>query len=41
MAMFSTCIHDFVEIGVDILNPMQTSAGRMSNLAELKKRYGQ
>ena len=33
-------IEDFIEIGVDILNPIQTSAGRMSNLAELKERYG-
>lgn len=33
-------IDDFIEIGVDILNPIQTSAGRMSNLAELKSRYG-
>lgn len=31
-------IDDFIEIGVDILNPIQTSAGRMSNLAELKKK---
>ena len=34
-------IDDFIEIGVDILNPIQTSAGKMANLAELKKRYGQ
>ncbi len=33
-------IDDFIEIGVDILNPIQTSAGRMSNLPELKKRWG-
>jgi uroporphyrinogen decarboxylase len=33
-------IDDLVEIGIDILNPIQTSAGRMSNLPELKKRYG-
>ena len=33
-------LDDFVEIGVDILNPIQTSAGRMANLAELKRRYG-
>ena len=26
-------IPDFIEIGIDILNPIQTSAGRMSNLA--------
>lgn len=34
-------IDDFIEMGVDILNPIQTSAGRMSELAELKKRFGQ
>ncbi len=33
-------VDDFVEIGVDILNPVQTSAGRMSNLPELKRRFG-
>jgi uroporphyrinogen decarboxylase len=33
-------IPDFIEIGVDILNPIQTSAGKMSNLSELKSRYG-
>ncbi len=33
-------IDDFVEIGIDVLNPIQTSAGKMANLAELKKRYG-
>jgi uroporphyrinogen decarboxylase len=33
-------IEDFIEIGVDILNPIQTSAGKMSNLVELKRRYG-
>lgn len=33
-------LDDFVEIGVDILNPIQTSAGRMSDLPALKKRYG-
>ncbi len=33
-------IDDFVEIGVDILNPIQTAAGKMANLAELKRRYG-
>jgi uroporphyrinogen decarboxylase len=31
---------DLVEIGVDILNPIQTSAGRMSDLSALKNRYG-
>ena len=33
-------IGDFIDIGVDILNPIQTSAGRMSDLHSLKKRYG-
>jgi uroporphyrinogen decarboxylase len=33
-------VDDFVEIGVDILNPIQTSAGAMADLAGLKKRYG-
>ena len=33
-------VGDFIEIGVDILNPIQTSAGRMANLSELKRRYG-
>lgn len=33
-------IDDFIEIGIDILNPIQTSAGKMSNLVELKKRAG-
>lgn len=32
-------IEDLIEIGVDILNPIQTSAGKMSNLEELKQRY--
>jgi uroporphyrinogen decarboxylase len=31
---------DFVEMGVDVLNPIQTSAGKMSNLDELKKQFG-
>ena len=34
-------IPDLIEIGVDILNPIQTSAGRMADLAQLKQRYGQ
>lgn len=33
-------IEDFIEIGVDVLNPMQTSAGKMSDLEGLKQRYG-
>jgi len=32
-------IEDFIEIGVDILNPIQTSAGKMADLEALKKRY--
>jgi uroporphyrinogen decarboxylase len=34
-------IPDFIEMGVDILNPIQTSAGKMSNLEELKKQFGE
>jgi len=33
-------LDDLVEIGVDILNPIQTSAGQMADLAILKRRYG-
>ncbi len=33
-------IDDFVEMGVDVLNPIQTSAGKMSDLVELKRRWG-
>lgn len=33
-------IEDFIEIGVDILNPIQTSAGKMSDLEGLKRQYG-
>ncbi len=33
-------IEDFIEMGIDILNPVQTSAGRMSNLDRLKNRFG-
>ncbi|MFN8412651.1 MAG: uroporphyrinogen decarboxylase family protein [Anaerolineales bacterium] len=33
-------IPDFIEMGVDILNPIQTSAGKMSDLAGLKKQFG-
>jgi uroporphyrinogen decarboxylase len=36
----SDLLDDFIEIGVDILNPIQTSAGRMANLGELKRRCG-
>jgi uroporphyrinogen decarboxylase len=35
-----TLIPDFIEMGVDILNPIQTSAGKMSNLVELKNQFG-
>jgi uroporphyrinogen decarboxylase len=34
-------IGDFIEMGVDILNPIQTSAGKMADLPALKQRYGQ
>lgn len=33
-------IEDFIEMGVDILNPIQTSAGKMADLQGLKARYG-
>jgi uroporphyrinogen decarboxylase len=33
-------LDDFVEMGIDILNPIQTSAGKMANLTELKDRWG-
>lgn len=33
-------IPDLIEIGVDILNPVQTSAGKMANLSELKRHFG-
>lgn len=33
-------IPDFIDMGIDILNPIQTSAGKMSNLAALKSEYG-
>src|SRR3989304_1230007 len=33
-------IEDFIEIGVDILTPLQTSAGKMSDLEELKSQSG-
>jgi len=33
-------LDDLTEIGVDIVNPVQTSAGRMADLAGLKRRYG-
>ena len=33
-------IDDLLEIGVEILNPIQTSAGKMANLEELKARWG-
>jgi uroporphyrinogen decarboxylase len=33
-------IPDFIEMGVDVLNPIQTSAGKMSNLEELKRKFG-
>jgi uroporphyrinogen decarboxylase len=33
-------IPDFIEMGVDILNPIQTSAGKMADLAALKSQFG-
>lgn len=33
-------IEDFIEIGIDILNPIQTSAGKMADLVSLKAKYG-
>lgn len=33
-------IGDFIEIGVDILNPIQTSTGSISDLHALKKQFG-
>ena len=33
-------VEDFIEIGVDVLNPIQTTAGKMSDLAGLKEKYG-
>ncbi|MFW5738022.1 MAG: uroporphyrinogen decarboxylase family protein [Spirochaetota bacterium] len=33
-------VPDFIEMGVDVLNPIQTSAGRMSDLERLKAEYG-
>ena len=33
-------IDDFVEVGVDILNPTQVSAGDMGDTARLKRRFG-
>lgn len=33
-------VPDFIEMGVDVLNPIQTSAGRMSDLGRLKSEYG-
>jgi uroporphyrinogen decarboxylase len=44
--MFHSCgdvgplIGDFIEMGIDILNPIQTSTGSMSDLPDIKKRYG-
>jgi uroporphyrinogen decarboxylase len=44
--MFHSCgdvaplIGDFIEIGVDILNPVQTSTGSISDLPTIKKKFG-
>jgi uroporphyrinogen decarboxylase len=37
----SEFIPDFIDIGVEILNPIQVSAAGMGDTAELKRRYGQ
>ena len=37
----SEFIPDLIEIGVEILNPIQVSAAGMGDTAELKRRYGQ
>jgi uroporphyrinogen decarboxylase len=36
----TSLIPDFIEIGVDILNPIQTSTGSISDLPSLKKQFG-
>ena len=33
-------IEDFIEMGVDLLNPVQVSAGEMGNTARLKREFG-
>jgi len=33
-------VDDFVDMGIDILNPIQTSAGKMADLRALRDRYG-
>ena len=33
-------IEDFIEIGVDLLNPVQVSAGEMGDTARLKREFG-
>jgi uroporphyrinogen decarboxylase len=33
-------LDDLVEIGVDILNPVQSGSGKLGNLADVKRRYG-
>jgi uroporphyrinogen decarboxylase len=33
-------MEDFIEMGVDVLNPIQTSAGKMADLAGLKEQWG-
>ena len=44
--MFHSCgdveplLDDLVEIGVDVLGPVQASAGRLADFASLKRRYG-
>ena len=33
-------MHDLIDIGVDILNPVQVSAGDMGDTARLKREFG-
>ncbi len=35
-----TLLHDLIDIGVDILNPVQVSAGDMGDTARLKREFG-
>lgn len=36
----SSIIDELIDAGIDILNPIQVSAGNMGNIKDLKKRYG-
>jgi uroporphyrinogen decarboxylase len=37
----SALLDDFVDIGIDVLNPVQTSTGGLADLGALKRRYGE